>query len=247
MRLSLLLLAALSSGRAPSMAVEEALRRVCEQAREALSDAAAADARLREIEECDASELARLVAAVEALDACEGERPKPAGRWVFPVAGVRPEQAIGGRQGSGFQRARNTPCYATRRPGHPAHDLFVHDREHDFRDAQGEPFAVRAVEDGWALVARDGWTPGNPGKGGNYLMLYLPGRRQVAYYAHLDVISVRAGERVSAGEQVGTVGRTGKNAWPRRSPTHLHFGLWDAGSFRPVDSYKMLRAARWDL
>ena len=36
------------------------------------------------------------------------------------------------------------------------------------------------------LVARDGWKRGDAAKGGNYLMLYLPGRKQIAYYAHLE-------------------------------------------------------------
>ena len=54
---------------------------------------------------------------------------------------------------------------------------------------------------------------------------------------------MKAGERVQAGQVVGTIGRTGKNAWPRRSQTHLHFGLWDASTFRPVNSYPLLRRA----
>ncbi|MBI5542260.1 MAG: M23 family peptidase, partial [Deltaproteobacteria bacterium] len=53
----------------------------------------------------------------------------------------------------------------------------------------------------------------------------------------------RAGERLAAGQPVGTIGRTGKNAYPRRSQTHLHFGLWDAATFKPVNSYPLLRTA----
>jgi hypothetical protein len=207
-----------------------------------LAAAAQADATLREIEECDPAELRILSEAVEALRACAGE-VAPAPRWIFPVGGIRIRQSIGGVNGSGYQAARRLPCYATRYPGHPAHDLFVHDSDHDSRDRNGNPFPARAVEEGWVLVAHQGWTPEDPGKGGNYVLLYLPARHLVAYYAHLDEVLVRAGQRVAAGELVGTVGRTGLNAYKRRSPTHLHFGLWRADDFKPIDSYRMLVSA----
>lgn len=47
------------------------------------------------------------------------------------------------------------------------------------------------------------------------------------YYAHLDVISVRRGQRVRAGTQVGTVGNTGNAA---RTPPHLHYAVREGGS-----------------
>jgi len=43
------------------------------------------------------------------------------------------------------------------------------------------------------------------------------------YYAHLDVQTVREGERVRIGDTVGLVGNTG-NA--RTTPPHLHFGVY---------------------
>jgi peptidase M23-like protein len=46
-------------------------------------------------------------------------------------------------------------------------------------------------------------------------------------YLHLSSISVRAGQRVSAGEQVGGVGVTGVRSAER---PHLHFGVREAGS-----------------
>lgn len=208
-----------------------------------LESAEAADWRLRESETCAADDLAVLVAAARNLDACE-PKARPAVRWVFPVANIEPPMSIGGVNGSGYQRANSIPCYATRLPGHPAHDLFVHDWSQTGTDRNGDPFPALAVEDGFVLVARAGWQPGDAMKGGNYVMLYLPGRKQVAYYAHLDKVFVKAGERVAAGQVLGTIGRTGKNAWPKRSQTHLHFGLWDTAHFRPINSYSLLRSAR---
>lgn len=46
------------------------------------------------------------------------------------------------------------------------------------------------------------------------------------YYAHLDEQSVSAGQRVSAGDRIGTVGNTG-NA--RTTPPHLHFSVYRPG------------------
>ncbi len=208
-----------------------------------LARAKEADRRLREEGTCSAAELALLRAAVDHLLRCSGEPPKPAA-WIFPVAGVSPKASIGGRDGEGYKVSRPGKCFAIASPGHPAHDLFVDDPEQDSRDAEGRPFDARAVEKGVVLVANEGWKPGDPGKGGNYVVLLLPSRRQLAYYAHLDTVEVKAGEVVEAGQRLGTIGRTGFNAWPKRSPTHLHFALWDAKTFVPVDPYPLLRAAR---
>lgn len=43
------------------------------------------------------------------------------------------------------------------------------------------------------------------------------------YYAHLDRVQVREGQRVKAGDRLGTVGNTG-NA--RNASPHLHFGMY---------------------
>lgn len=50
------------------------------------------------------------------------------------------------------------------------------------------------------------------------------------YYAHLDSQSVRTGQRVEAGEEVGRVGNSG-NA--RTTPPHLHFGVYRGGAVDP--------------
>jgi hypothetical protein len=208
-----------------------------------LEAAMEADLQLREKSDCNADELARLSAAVKAFDGC-ASKVKQAKVWAFPVANVTPGESLGGQGGSGFIRNPNIQCYVTPWAGHPAHDLFVDDPHQTSRDKRGRPFPALAVEDAWVLVARDGWQPGDVGRGGNYLMLYLPGRRQIAYYAHLDSLVVKVGERVAAGQVLGMIGRTGRNAAPARSQTHLHFGLWDAATFRPVNSFPLLRAAR---
>jgi murein DD-endopeptidase MepM/ murein hydrolase activator NlpD len=60
---------------------------------------------------------------------------------------------------------------------------------------------------------------------GHHVVIKGKGRKDYDYvYMHmLKRLSVREGERVSAGEQIGRVGSTG-----RSSACHLHFEMWQA-------------------
>ena len=61
-------------------------------------------------------------------------------------------------------------------------------------------------------------------------------------YFHLDEFSVRNGQRVEAGQQIGTMGRSGNT--PAQGDTHLHFEMWRDG--RQVDPLPHLRGAERD-
>ena len=65
-------------------------------------------------------------------------------------------------------------------------------------------------------------TGSDPAGYGNYVRVV--GARMTTLYAHLSQITVTAGQRVQAGEQLGLVGSTGNSTGP-----HLHFGLKIAG------------------
>jgi murein DD-endopeptidase MepM/ murein hydrolase activator NlpD len=69
--------------------------------------------------------------------------------------------------------------------------------------------------------------------GGRVVWLWDLRRSLTLYYAHLDEQHVTAGERVRAGEVIGTVGNTG-NA--RTTPPHLHFGIYERG-LGAIDPY----------
>ncbi|MBK0014147.1 peptidoglycan-binding protein [Stenotrophomonas sp. S41] len=58
-------------------------------------------------------------------------------------------------------------------------------------------------------------------------------------YFHLNDISVRNGQRIEAGDQLGTMGRSGNT--PSHGDTHLHFELWRNG--RKIDPMSELRGA----
>lgn len=67
--------------------------------------------------------------------------------------------------------------------------------------------------------------------GGRYVWLYDSQRSMYLYFAHLESREVERGDRVSAGQRIGTVGNTG-NA--RTTPPHLHFGIYRNGPIDPL-------------
>ena len=71
-------------------------------------------------------------------------------------------------------------------------------------------------------------------RGGNIVVLHDEARDLLLYYAHLDEYLVRRGERVTAGDVVGTMGNTGNAV---TTPPHLHIGLYEVGWRRPIDPW----------
>ncbi|TNE82527.1 MAG: M23 family metallopeptidase [Bacteroidetes bacterium] len=64
---------------------------------------------------------------------------------------------------------------------------------------------------------------GEGGNGGKFVVVLGP-NMVLHYYAHLDSYTVSSGDRVKAGEQIGTVGNTG-NA--QGKAPHLHYSMVD--------------------
>jgi peptidoglycan LD-endopeptidase LytH len=98
----------------------------------------------------------------------------------------------------------------------------------DIMASHGTP--IRAVNSG--TVTRTG----SGGLGG--IALYIWDGSTEYYYAHLARLSVSSGQRVSAGQLVGTNGDTG-NA--RGGPPHLHFEIHPGGG-GAIDPYPSLAA-----
>jgi murein DD-endopeptidase MepM/ murein hydrolase activator NlpD len=86
----------------------------------------------------------------------------------------------------------------------------------DIRDRTGT--VVRAADAGTVRVAgRDTW-------GYGLQVLIDHGNGYSTVYAHLDAILIRAGDPVTKGQQIGTMGATGRTTGP-----HLHFEIWEDG------------------
>lgn len=164
---------------------------------------------------------------------------------VFPVAGYD-FHAIGGRHGNDYRPGGYAFYQGNRHGGHPAHDIFMRDRNQDsLDDADGKPVTIVAFTGGVVIATNPSWDYPSPIRGGKYVWIFSPAEERYYYYAHLSSVTVAPGQIVTAGEPVGTLGRTGKNAYPRRSPTHLHFMTltFSKGRMLPLNPYQELVGA----
>jgi hypothetical protein len=156
--------------------------------------------------------------------------------WVFPVEGYS-SQAIG-RDGfeKGFYMFEKR-----KRAGHSAYDIFIYDRDQDcLDDTTGRPVRVLAPVDLLVISTFTNWRKGSWLNGGNYVWAYDPLKDRLFYFAHLSAVGVKKGDLLRAGDSLGLVGRTGKNARPKRSDTHLHLMVLkiDGTRVTAVDYYR---------
>lgn len=162
--------------------------------------------------------------------------------WIFPVKGYT-ANAIGGTNGSGYITA-GFDFFDLNSGGHPAHDIFISDGNQDcIDDVTGEPVDILSMSGGIVVETRKNWTPDMTDiKGGNIVYVYDNFTNGFFYYAHLKEVYVNVGDFVKPGTKLGIMGRTGKNAYPSRSPTHLHIMYVRSydGDLRPENIYKDL-------
>lgn len=151
--------------------------------------------------------------------------------WAFPLAGYT-YRAIGGINGSGYSALGYNYFDGNRHAAHPAHDIFINDSDqNNLDDRTHKPVNVLAVTDGIVIACTDHWQAGSIMRGGKYIWLYHPSLNLLTYYAHNQHILVEPGTIVKRGQKIAEAGRTGFNAYKKRSPTHLHFS-----AFRLVQS-----------
>lgn len=166
--------------------------------------------------------------------------------WVFPVKGYSPS-AIGGSDGSGYI-VGDFDFFIPNSGIHPAHDIFISDKNKDnIDDKTGKPVEILSMSGGIVIETRTNWTTQMMNiKGGNIVYIYDNYSDGLFYYAHLDKVFVKVGDFVEPGHVLGTMGRTGKNAYPSRSPTHLHIMYLKNvnGDLIPQDIYKDLLKAK---
>lgn len=142
--------------------------------------------------------------------------------WVFPVRGYT-AAAIGGHNGSGYITS-GFDFFEVNSGGHPAHDIFINDANQDcIDDNTGHGVEILSMSGGMVVETRTNWTPDMTDiKGGNIVYVYDNFTNGLFYYAHMKEVRVKVGDIVKPGTTLGIMGRTGKNAYPSRSPTHLH-------------------------
>lgn len=174
------------------------------------------------------------------------------GGFIFPVRGYFPASSIGGR-GRGY-RPDGFDFFDSRiRKSHPAHDLFIRDKDNDgIDDVMCEPVDVLAFTGGLVLGTRQDWTPESQWRGGNCIWVYNPCLDALLYYAHNSTVDVEPGQWIKAGDILGKMGRTGFNAQQARSTTHLHFmylKITDEGlpePFNPLSQLMGSKVLEWE-
>ncbi len=168
--------------------------------------------------------------------------------WVFPLAGYsitsvgkggfKPGIYYGGSSIKGYDFFDGNL-----HGGHPAYDIFIRDDNRDGRDDRdGKRVNVLAPTSLIVLSRQDSWKPGSQLRGGKYLWALAPQYQLLLYFAHLDSVISSPGDTLRASQVLGTVGRTGKNAQAKRSPTHLHLMVLRVENQIPVpfDYFRLL-------
>ncbi|MDB5148667.1 MAG: family metallopeptidase [Mucilaginibacter sp.] len=183
------------------------------------------------------------------LDLLETARPEkliPKTQWIFPLKGYT-SNAIGGTHGNGYFDKGYRYLDGNKHGAHPAHDIFINDKNQDcIDDHTGKPVDVIAVDDGWVIACTNQWEPTSDMRGGKFIWIYHQATHIFSYYAHNNIIFVHPGSYVKQGQKIAEVGRTGYNAYKKRSPTHLHFSAFKLvdGIPVPYNPYEQLKKAK---
>lgn len=166
---------------------------------------------------------------------------------VFPVAGYNYKQ-IGGTNGNGYKPSGYNYFSGNKHSGHPAHDIFIFDKNQDNLDDRTlKPVYLVSATNGVVVATYYGWQAASTLRGGNYAYIFSPTDSTLHYYAHADSVFVSPGAILSAGDTIGTLGRTGLNAYKQRSPTHLHYMVLKfnaKGIPSPINTYNTLVKAK---
>jgi murein DD-endopeptidase MepM/ murein hydrolase activator NlpD len=178
------------------------------------------------------------------------ERDFPQGQFgkviFFPLKGYSIKD-VGGKNGHGYKPKGYRFLDGNRHQGHPAQDIFVRDRDQDgLDDLTRRPVDVMALAEGVVLSTFSEWKRECPSweiRGGNYVWIYHPALKVLSYYAHLGKIFVRPENRVQGGQAIATLGRSGKNAFLPRSPTHLHFMVLSSRNMEPMNAFPLLKSS----
>lgn len=189
-------------------------------------------------------QLRALLPKLSALFYQKGGQRLDKASWRFPVQGYG-SRAIGGTEGSGYIASGYSYFDGNKHKGHPAHDIFIVDRNQDgIDDVTGRPVNVLSMTPGIVVATAPTWDTTSSLRGGRYIWVYDPNSGSLFYYAHNREVLVRLLDIVKPGDAIATVGRTGFSAFKKRSPTHLHvmqLAIDSAYIPRPVNCFGDLK------
>lgn len=171
----------------------------------------------------------------------------PDSSWYFPVKGYGINM-IGGKRGSDYIPGKYAFYNTNGNASHPAHDIFISDKNQDIIDDNHNDFVkILSMSGGVVVSTEHFWDTTMTTKGGNFIYIYEPFSNVLYYYAHNDVLWVGLGDIVVPGQHIANMGRTGLNAYKKRSPTHLHFSMLqfdEDANAKPLKPYPFLEKAK---
>jgi len=142
--------------------------------------------------------------------------------WVFPIQGYN-AKAIGGSNGNGYSSVEYDFFDGNKHKGHPAQDIFINDLNQDCIDDRTLlPVNILSMTGGIVVACESQWNSDSPLRGGRYILVFDPGEKSFIYYAHNNKLFVNVGDVLKPGDKIAEMGRSGLNAYKKRSPTHLH-------------------------
>ncbi len=170
----------------------------------------------------------------------------------FPVNGYGINN-VGGVNGNGYKPEDYDFYDGNKHGGHPAHDIFVDDKNQDSLDDEtGKEIEIVSYRSGIVIAVNYTWDPESEIRGGKYVWVFSNnegGESNYYYYAHLEQVKVSVGDILIEGQLIGYLGRTGFNAYPKRAPTHLHFMSlnFEDGNMIPYNSFQELNISNKTL
>jgi len=189
-------------------------------------------------------EIRKLIPQIKSYFYKKGGKDFSKSDWIFPVQGYT-ANAIGGTNGSGYISSGYNYFDGNKHGGHPAHDIFIYDSNQDCLDDKTKELVnVLSMTGGIVIAYESDWVTSSDLRGGKYIWIYDPFSNSFFYYGHNNSVSVHQCQLVEPGTVIATIGRTGLNAYKKRSPTHLHFmqlQLDDNYYPRPIDCYEDLK------
>src|SRR6185369_1152573 len=94
--------------------------------------------------------------------------------FVFPLKGYKPN-VIGGSNGNGYVANGYDYFDGNKHAGHPAHDIFISDKNQDcVDDKTGNHVTVLSVDNGVVLSEVTTWDTASDLRGGKYIWIYEP-------------------------------------------------------------------------
>jgi hypothetical protein len=169
-------------------------------------------------------------------------------KWVFPLKGYNTDISIGSSKDEGYIPGRYDFFDGNDHKGHAALDIFINDVNQDCADDRTKKSVdILSMTGGVVLAAEMNWDTASALRGGKYIWIYDPITKFLAYYAHNNTLYIQPGQIVKPGEKIATCGRTGLNAFKKRSPTHLHLMLLklDENNYpKPINPYSYIKNAK---